>query len=49
MMLKVVGDPARALEGSYWTDRETHGVLKGDKYSQDVYDRFEDASKGTYA
>src|SRR5919107_3463242 len=48
MMLKVVGDPARALEGSYWTDRETHGVLKGDKYSQDVYDRFEDASKGTY-
>lgn len=48
MIFSVVGDPASALVGSYWTDRETYGELNFDKHSKEVHDRFEDASKGTY-
>ncbi len=51
MILNIAGDPISALEGWYWTDRETQtrGELKFDQHSKAVYDRFEDASKGTYA
>jgi hypothetical protein len=49
MILNVIGDSVSALEGWYWTDRETSGEVKFNEHSKMIYDRFEDASKGTYA
>lgn len=49
LILEVVGDPARALEGSYWTDRKTKGDLKLDGYSEKLHDDFDSARQDTYA
>jgi hypothetical protein len=49
LILEVVGDPAHALEGSYWTDRKTQGDLKLDGYSGNVHDDFDSARRDAYA
>lgn len=49
LILDVVGDPAHALEGSYWTDRKTQGDLKLDGYSKKVHDDFGSASSAGYS
>lgn len=49
LILEVVGDPAHALRGSYWTDRKTQGDLKLDGYSQNVHDDFDGARGDVYS
>ncbi len=49
LILEVVGDPAHALEGSYWTDRKTQGDLKLSGYSEKVHDDFDGARRDTYS
>jgi len=49
LILEVVGAPAYALKGSYWTDRKTRGDLKLGGYSKKVHDDFDSASCDTYA
>jgi hypothetical protein len=49
LILEVVGDPAHALEGSYWTDRKTQGDLRFDGYSRKLHDDFDNASRDTYS
>jgi hypothetical protein len=48
LILEVVGEPAHALKGSYWTDRKTQGDLKLVGYSQEVYDDFDSAKNSIY-
>jgi hypothetical protein len=49
LILEVVGDPAHALEGSYWTDRPTKGDMKLDGYSKKVHDDFDSARGDVYS
>ena len=47
-ILEVDGDPATALNGTYWTDRLTRGDLHFEQRSKQVYDSFEKAREGIY-
>ena len=49
LILEVIGDPAHALEGSYWTDRKTQGDLKLDGYSEKVHGDFDRARRDAYS
>ena len=49
LILDVVGDPAHALTGSYWTDRKTQGDLKLEGYSENVHDDFDSARRDAYS
>lgn len=49
LILDVVGDPAHALRGSYWTDRKTQGDLKLDGHSKNVHDDFDSARRAAYS
>lgn len=49
LILEVVGYPAHALEGSYWTDRTTKGDMKLDGYSKKVHDDFDSARGDVYS
>ncbi len=49
LILEVAGDPAHALEGSYWSDRKTKGDLKLTGYSNKVHDDFDGARRDSYA
>ncbi len=49
LILDVVGDPAHALKGSYWTDRKTQGDLNLDGHSKNVHDDFDSASRDAYS
>lgn len=49
LILEVVGKPAHALEGPYWTDRKTQGDLKLTGHSKKVHDDFDSARQDTYS
>jgi hypothetical protein len=48
VILDVQGSPPSKLEGSYWTDRKTQGVLRFDGRSKKLYDDFGSARNGEY-
>lgn len=49
LILEVIGEPAHALKGSYWTDRMTQGDLKLDGYSEKEHDDFDSARRDAYS
>jgi hypothetical protein len=48
-ILDVRGSPPNLLEGSYWTDRKTQGVLHFNGHSKEAYSDFDSARNGNYA
>lgn len=40
---KVIGSPANKMEGQYWTDRNTNGLIKFEGRKSKFFDSFEDA------
>lgn len=48
LILRVLGNVPYALEGEYWTDRDTKGEMRFGERSKIQYHEFESASTGKY-
>ncbi len=48
VVMQVLGDPAYALEGHYWTDRGTLGELRFEAKAEKLYFDFETAAKADF-
>lgn len=46
--IKIIGDPATALDGDYWTNRDTVGTLTSDEHSPHLAQTFAEALKLSY-
>jgi hypothetical protein len=47
-LVEIVGDPATALRGEYWTERKTKGSLTFREHAHAIAQTYEDAAKLTY-